>query len=47
VDAAAMIASGEVHLPVSAVYPLPSIKEAVAHAPRGGKVLLEIGESSA
>jgi NADPH:quinone reductase-like Zn-dependent oxidoreductase len=45
--AAAMISSGEVRLPVSAVYPISAIKEAVAHALRGGKILLKIGESSA
>jgi NADPH:quinone reductase-like Zn-dependent oxidoreductase len=39
---AAMVALGLVHVPVSAVYPLSSIKEAVAHALRGGKVLLDI-----
>ena len=46
-QAAAMIASGLVHVPVSAVYPLSSIKEAVAHALRGGKVLLDVAGSSA
>ena len=44
---AAMIASGLVHVPVSAIYPLSSIKEAVAHALRGGKVLLDVAGSSA
>ena len=46
-QAAAMIASGLVHVPVSAVYPLSSIKEAVAHALRGGKILLDVAGSSA
>ena len=46
-QAAAMIASGLVQIPVSAVYPLSSIKEAVAHALRGGKVLLDVAGSSA
>src|SRR4029078_541335 len=41
-QAAAMIASGVVHVPVSAVYPLSSIKEAVTHALRGEKVLLDV-----
>jgi NADPH:quinone reductase-like Zn-dependent oxidoreductase len=40
--AAEMIASGRVQIPVAATYPLSSIKEAVAHAQRGGKVLLEV-----
>ena len=41
-QAAEMIASGRVHIPVAATYPISSIKEAVAHAQRGGKILLEI-----
>jgi NADPH:quinone reductase-like Zn-dependent oxidoreductase len=41
-QAAAMIASGRVHIPVTATYPLSSIKEAVAHAQRGGKILLDV-----
>ena len=44
--AAEMIASGRVHIPVAATYPLSSIKEAVAHALRGGKILLDVAESS-
>lgn len=46
-QAAGMIASGQVHVPVAAVYALSAIKEAVAHALRGGKVLLDIAGSSA
>lgn len=42
-QAATMIADREVQIPVAAVYPLSSIKEAVQHAERGGKVLLAIG----
>jgi NADPH:quinone reductase-like Zn-dependent oxidoreductase len=45
-QAAAMIASGQVHVPVAATYPLSSIKEAVSHALRGGKVLLDVAGSS-
>ena len=41
-QAAEMIASGRVRIPVAATYPISSIKEAVAHAQRGGKILLEI-----
>jgi NADPH:quinone reductase-like Zn-dependent oxidoreductase len=44
-QAAEMIASGQVQIPVAATYPLSSIKEAVAHAQRGGKILLEVGSS--
>jgi NADPH:quinone reductase-like Zn-dependent oxidoreductase len=45
-QAAEMIASGRVHIPVTATYPLSSIKEAVAHAQRGGKILLNVAGSS-
>ena len=45
-QAAEMIASGRVHVPVTATYALSSIKEAVAHAQRGGKILLNIAGSS-
>ena len=45
-QAAEMIASGRVHIPVAAAYPLSSIKEAVAHAQRGGKILLDVAGSS-
>ena len=41
-QAAEMIASGRVHIPVGATYALSSIREAVAHAQRGKKILLEI-----
>src|SRR5437879_8745256 len=46
VQAATMTASGRVHIPVAATYPLSSIKEAVAHAQRGGKILLDVAGSS-
>jgi NADPH:quinone reductase-like Zn-dependent oxidoreductase len=42
-EAARMIASHEVTVPITAVYPLHEIKSAVAHALQGGKVLLEVG----
>src|SRR6266568_6154133 len=42
VQAAAMTASGRVHIPVAGTYPLSSIKDAVAHAQRGGKILLDV-----
>ena len=45
-QAAEMIASGRLHIPVAATYPLSSIKEAVAHAQRGGKILLNVAGSS-
>jgi NADPH:quinone reductase-like Zn-dependent oxidoreductase len=46
VQAAEMIASGRLHVPVAGTYPLSSIKEAIAHAQRGGKVLLDVAGSS-
>ena len=45
-QAAEMIASGRVQIPVAATYPLSSIKEAVAHALRGGKILLDVAGSA-
>jgi NADPH:quinone reductase-like Zn-dependent oxidoreductase len=45
-QAAEMIASGQMRIPVAATYPLSSIKEAVAHAQRGGKILLDVAGSS-
>jgi len=45
-QAAEMIASGRVHIPVTATYVLSSIKEAVEHAQRGGKILLDVAGSS-
>jgi NADPH:quinone reductase-like Zn-dependent oxidoreductase len=45
-QAAEMIASSRVRIPVEATYPLASIKEAVAHALRGGKILLDVAGSS-
>ena len=46
VQAGEMIASGRMHIPVAATYALSSIREAVAHAQRGGKILLHIAGSS-
>jgi NADPH:quinone reductase-like Zn-dependent oxidoreductase len=40
--AAPLVASGALHVPVTAIYPLSRIREAVAHLLRGGKILLEI-----
>jgi hypothetical protein len=42
-----MIASGRMYVPVAATYPLSAIKDAVAHAQRGGKILLDVAGSSA
>jgi NADPH:quinone reductase-like Zn-dependent oxidoreductase len=40
--AAPLVASGALHVPVAAIYPLSRIREAVAHLLRGGKILLEV-----
>jgi NADPH:quinone reductase-like Zn-dependent oxidoreductase len=45
-QAATMIAASRVHIPVAGTYPLSSIKEALAHAQRGGKVLLDVAANS-
>jgi NADPH:quinone reductase-like Zn-dependent oxidoreductase len=45
-QAAEMIASGRVHIPVAGTYPLSAIKDAVAHVQRGGKILLDVAGSS-
>jgi NADPH:quinone reductase-like Zn-dependent oxidoreductase len=45
-QAAEMLALGQVHVPVAATYPLSSIKEAVVHALRGGKILLNVAGST-
>jgi NADPH:quinone reductase-like Zn-dependent oxidoreductase len=47
VQAAEMIASGRLHIPVTGTYPLSSIKEAITLAQRGGKILLDVAGSSA
>ena len=39
---AKMVASGKIHAPVAAIYPLSQIAEAIAHTQRGGKVMLDI-----
>jgi NADPH:quinone reductase-like Zn-dependent oxidoreductase len=44
--AAPLVASGALHVPVAAIYPLSRIREAVAHLLRGGKILLEIQKLS-
>jgi hypothetical protein len=40
-----LIAAGRLYAPVAAIYPLSAIKDAVAHTRRGGKVLLDVGQS--
>jgi NADPH:quinone reductase-like Zn-dependent oxidoreductase len=38
-----LVASGAIQAPIAATYPLSSLREAVLHAERGGKVLLNLG----
>jgi NADPH:quinone reductase-like Zn-dependent oxidoreductase len=45
-EAAPLVASGALHVPVAAIYPLSRIREAVTHLRRGGKILLEIQKLS-
>ncbi|WP_394830466.1 zinc-dependent alcohol dehydrogenase family protein [Pendulispora rubella] len=41
-EGAELIIAGQIQVPIAGVYPLSAIKEAVAHAERGGKVLLQL-----
>jgi len=41
-EAAPLVASGALYVPVSKTYPIAQIKEAVTHLLRGGKILLEV-----
>jgi NADPH:quinone reductase-like Zn-dependent oxidoreductase len=43
-EGVALMAAGMLHFPVAAVYPIRDIKMAVAHAVRGGKVLLDMAD---
>jgi NADPH:quinone reductase-like Zn-dependent oxidoreductase len=48
IEAAPLVASGALRVPVAAVYPMPKIKEAVTHLLKGGKILIDItGTASA
>src|SRR5579863_3198399 len=46
IEAAPLVASGALRVPVAAVYPMSKIKEAVAHLLRGGKILLDVASAS-
>ena len=45
-QSAELMAAGELHLPVVGVYPLAEYRAAVAHAIKGGKVLLDLRASN-
>jgi NADPH:quinone reductase-like Zn-dependent oxidoreductase len=42
-EAIPLVVSGAIQAPIAATYPLSSLREAVLHAERGGKVLLDLG----
>src|SRR5246127_4288152 len=41
IEAAPLVASGAIRVPVAAVYPMSKVKEAVSHLLKGGKVLID------
>jgi NADPH:quinone reductase-like Zn-dependent oxidoreductase len=45
IEAAPLVASGALRVPVAAVYPMSKIKEAVTHLLKGGKTLIDIAGS--
>ena len=45
IEAAPLVASGALRVPVAAVYPMSKMKEAITHLLKGGKVLIEIAGS--
>ena len=45
-ETAPLVASGAIRVPIAATYPLSSLREAVLHAQRGGKVLLDLRETT-
>ena len=44
-EAVPLVASGAIQVPIAATYPLSSLREAVLHAGRGGKVVLDLRAS--
>ena len=44
IEAAPLVASGALRVPVAAVYPMSKIKEAITHLLKGGKVLIDIAD---
>lgn len=41
-ESVSLVASGAIQVPIAATYPLSSLYEAVLHAQRGGKILLDL-----
>src|SRR5260221_928193 len=46
IEAAPLVASGALRVPVAAVYPMSKIKETVAHLLNGGKILIDVASAS-
>jgi NADPH:quinone reductase-like Zn-dependent oxidoreductase len=47
IEAAPLVASGALRVPVAAVYPMSKIKNAVTHLLAGGKILIDLASTSA
>jgi NADPH:quinone reductase-like Zn-dependent oxidoreductase len=45
IEAAALVASGALRVPVAAVYPMSRIKDAIAHLLKGGKILIDVAST--
>lgn len=46
IEAAPLVASGALRVPVAAVYPMSKIKDAISHLLKGGKILIDIASTS-
>jgi NADPH:quinone reductase-like Zn-dependent oxidoreductase len=44
-EAAPLVATGALSVPVEAIYPLSEVQAAIAHLHRGGKILLRVGDA--
>jgi NADPH:quinone reductase-like Zn-dependent oxidoreductase len=45
-EATKVVASGKLALPITATYRPPQIKEAIEHAQRGGRILLDFNQTT-
>jgi NADPH:quinone reductase-like Zn-dependent oxidoreductase len=46
IEAAPLIASGALRVPIAEVYPMSKIKEAINHLLKGGKILIDVASPS-
>ena len=46
IEAAPLVASEALHVPVAAVCPMSKMKEAIAHLLKGGKILMDLASAS-